>query len=74
MMSKKEVKQKIIKLPRKSNAIGRAKSLNCVAGSTWLSASFTDEHASPVPSSRILKASIVYSHNLMPKLKPQGHY
>ncbi|KAM3234273.1 hypothetical protein P3L10_019633 [Capsicum annuum] len=31
-----------------------------------LSASFTDEHASHVLLSRILKASIVYSRNLIP--------
>ncbi|KAF3669778.1 hypothetical protein FXO37_08852 [Capsicum annuum] len=30
---------------------------------TWLLASFTDEHASPVPLSRILKVRIVDSHN-----------
>ncbi|XP_060174594.1 major strawberry allergen Fra a 1-2-like [Lycium barbarum] len=34
--------------------------------------SFTDEYTSPVPPSRIFKASIVDSHNLMPKLMPQA--
>ncbi|KAL2494537.1 Major allergen Pru ar 1 [Forsythia ovata] len=33
---------------------------------------FTDEHTSPVPPSRIFKASIVDSHNLIPKLMPQA--
>ncbi|KAI3469649.1 hypothetical protein Pfo_026312 [Paulownia fortunei] len=33
---------------------------------------FTDEHSSPVPPSRIFKASIVDSHNLVPKLMPQA--
>ncbi|PHU13570.1 hypothetical protein BC332_14775 [Capsicum chinense] len=47
-----------------------ASDFNCPA---WLSASFTDEHASPVPLSRILKASIVFSHNLMPFESFWGH-
>ncbi|KAK4345876.1 hypothetical protein RND71_036052 [Anisodus tanguticus] len=34
--------------------------------------SFTDEYTSPVPPSRIFRASIVDSHNLMPKLMPQA--
>ncbi|KAK4377857.1 hypothetical protein RND71_004153 [Anisodus tanguticus] len=34
--------------------------------------SFADEYTSPVPLSRIFKASIVDSHNLMPKLMPQA--
>ncbi|KAK6161459.1 hypothetical protein DH2020_004840 [Rehmannia glutinosa] len=33
---------------------------------------FTDEHSSPIPPSRIFKASIVDSHNLIPKLMPQA--
>ncbi|KAI3459447.1 hypothetical protein Pfo_016110 [Paulownia fortunei] len=33
---------------------------------------FTDEYTSPVPPSRIFKASIVDSHNLIPKLMPQA--
>ncbi|XP_022848598.1 uncharacterized protein LOC111370924 [Olea europaea var. sylvestris] len=33
---------------------------------------FTEEHTSPVPPSRIFKASIVDSHNLIPKLMPQA--
>ncbi|XP_074338293.1 major allergen Pru av 1-like [Apium graveolens] len=35
-------------------------------------ASYTDEYTSPVAASRIFKASIVDSHNLIPKLLPQG--
>ncbi|KAJ8534108.1 hypothetical protein K7X08_007432 [Anisodus acutangulus] len=34
--------------------------------------SFTDEYTSPVPPSRIFSASIVDSHNLMPKLMPHA--
>ncbi|KAF3632153.1 putative CDT1-like protein a, chloroplastic-like [Capsicum annuum] len=45
--------------------IGVAFGLVCTSP-PCLSASFTDEHASPVPLSRILKASIVYSRNLTP--------
>ncbi|KAK2986055.1 hypothetical protein RJ640_011496 [Escallonia rubra] len=33
---------------------------------------FTDEHTSPIPVSRIFKASIIDSHNLIPKLLPQA--
>ncbi|KAI3456035.1 hypothetical protein Pfo_012699 [Paulownia fortunei] len=33
---------------------------------------FTDEHRSPVHPLRIFKASIVDSHNLIPKLMPQA--
>ncbi|KAK6145997.1 hypothetical protein DH2020_019866 [Rehmannia glutinosa] len=33
---------------------------------------FTDEYNSPIPPSRIFKASIVDSHNLIPKLMPQA--
>ncbi|KAL0388516.1 UNVERIFIED_CONTAM: Major allergen Pru ar 1 [Sesamum radiatum] len=33
---------------------------------------FTDEHSSPIPPSRIFKASIIDSHNLIPKLMPQA--
>ncbi|KAJ8538392.1 hypothetical protein K7X08_014932 [Anisodus acutangulus] len=33
---------------------------------------FTDEHTSAVSPSRIFKASIVDSHNLIPKLLPQA--
>ncbi|PIM98037.1 hypothetical protein CDL12_29486 [Handroanthus impetiginosus] len=33
---------------------------------------FSDEYTSPVPPSRIFKASIVDSHNLIPKLMPQA--
>ncbi|KAG8385309.1 hypothetical protein BUALT_Bualt03G0028700 [Buddleja alternifolia] len=33
---------------------------------------FTDEHTSPVHPLRIFKASIVDSHNLIPKLMPQA--
>ncbi|KAK6145998.1 hypothetical protein DH2020_019867 [Rehmannia glutinosa] len=33
---------------------------------------FTDEYTSPIPPSRIFKASIVDSHNLIPKLMPQA--
>ncbi|KAH6768219.1 hypothetical protein C2S51_013555 [Perilla frutescens var. frutescens] len=33
---------------------------------------FTDEYTSPVAPSRIFKASIVDSHNLVPKLLPQA--
>lgn len=33
--------------------------------------SFSDEHTSPVAPSRIFRASIVDSHNLIPKLLPQ---
>ncbi|KAL8123816.1 major strawberry allergen Fra a 1-2-like [Apium graveolens] len=35
-------------------------------------ASFTDEYSSPVGPSRLFKASIIDSHNLIPKLLPQG--
>lgn len=35
-------------------------------------ASYIDEYTSPIASSRIFKASIVDSHNLIPKLLPQG--
>ena len=35
-------------------------------------ASYTDEYTSPIAPSRIFKASIVDSHNLIPKLLPQG--
>ena len=35
-------------------------------------ASFTDEYTSPIAPSRLFKASIVDSHNLIPKLLPQG--
>lgn len=35
-------------------------------------ASYTDEYTSPIAASRIFKASIVDSHNLIPKLLPQG--
>ena len=35
-------------------------------------ASFTDEYTSAVAPSRIFKASILDSHNLIPKLLPQG--
>ncbi|XP_017226233.1 major strawberry allergen Fra a 1-2-like [Daucus carota subsp. sativus] len=35
-------------------------------------ASFTDEYTSAVALSRIFKASILDSHNLIPKLLPQG--
>ncbi|KAJ9559042.1 hypothetical protein OSB04_013656 [Centaurea solstitialis] len=34
--------------------------------------SYTDEHTSSVPPARIFKASIVDSHNLMPKLLPDA--
>ncbi|XP_019180352.1 PREDICTED: major allergen Pru ar 1-like [Ipomoea nil] len=33
---------------------------------------FTEEHTSPVAPSRIFKASIIDSHNLIPKLMPQA--
>ncbi|CAN4088575.1 unnamed protein product [Withania somnifera] len=33
---------------------------------------FTEEHTSPLPPKRIFKASIVDSHNLIPKLMPQA--
>ncbi|KAI3469648.1 hypothetical protein Pfo_026311 [Paulownia fortunei] len=33
---------------------------------------FSDEHTSPIPPARIFKASIVDSHNLIPKLMPQA--
>ncbi|KAL3506002.1 hypothetical protein ACH5RR_031384 [Cinchona calisaya] len=33
--------------------------------------SYTDEHVSPIAPPRIFKASIVDSHNLIPKLLPQ---
>ncbi|PWA66830.1 START-like domain, Bet v I type allergen [Artemisia annua] len=33
---------------------------------------YTDEHTSSVPPARIFKASIVDSHNLMPKLLPDA--
>ncbi|KAK6146011.1 hypothetical protein DH2020_019880 [Rehmannia glutinosa] len=33
---------------------------------------FTDEYTSPILPSRIYKASIVNSHNLIPKLMPQA--
>ncbi|PIN13408.1 hypothetical protein CDL12_13977 [Handroanthus impetiginosus] len=33
---------------------------------------FTEEHSSPIPPARIFKASIVDSHNLIPKLMPQA--
>ncbi|KAM7466905.1 hypothetical protein LguiB_014467 [Lonicera macranthoides] len=33
---------------------------------------FTDEHSSPIALSRIFKASIIDSHNLIPKLLPQA--
>ncbi|XP_073155443.1 major allergen Pru ar 1-like [Henckelia pumila] len=33
---------------------------------------FSDEHTSPVSPSRIFKASIMDSHNLIPKLMPQA--
>ncbi|KAK6161482.1 hypothetical protein DH2020_004863 [Rehmannia glutinosa] len=33
---------------------------------------FTYEHSSPIPPSRIFKASIVDSHNWIPKLMPQA--
>ncbi|KAM0008439.1 putative Bet v I/Major latex protein [Helianthus debilis subsp. tardiflorus] len=33
---------------------------------------YTDEHTSPVPPARIFKASILDSHNLMPKLLPDA--
>lgn len=33
---------------------------------------FTDEHSSPIARSRIFKASIIDSHNLIPKLLPQA--
>ena len=33
---------------------------------------FTKEYASPIPPSRLFKASIIDSHNLIPKLMPQG--
>lgn len=33
---------------------------------------FTDELTSSIPPSRIFKASIVDSHNLIPKLLPQA--
>lgn len=32
---------------------------------------YSDEHTSPVSASRIFKASILDSHNLIPKLMPQ---
>lgn len=32
----------------------------------------TDEHSSPIAPSRIFKASILDSHNLIPKLLPQA--
>lgn len=35
-------------------------------------ATFTDEYTSPIAPSRIFKASIVDSHNLIPKLLPQA--
>ncbi|WOH00360.1 hypothetical protein DCAR_0519719 [Daucus carota subsp. sativus] len=35
-------------------------------------ASFTDEYTSPIAPSRLFKASIIDSHNLVPKLLPQG--
>lgn len=35
-------------------------------------ASYTDEYTSPIVASRIFKASILDSHNLIPKLLPQG--
>ncbi|XP_074369323.1 major allergen Pru av 1-like [Apium graveolens] len=35
-------------------------------------ASYTDEYTSPIAASRIFKASIIDSHNLIPKLLPQG--
>ena len=35
-------------------------------------ASYTDEYTSPIAASRIFKASILDSHNLIPKLLPQG--
>ena len=33
---------------------------------------YTDEHISTIPPSRIFKASIIDSHNLMPKLLPDA--
>ncbi|KAI3459448.1 hypothetical protein Pfo_016111 [Paulownia fortunei] len=33
---------------------------------------FSDEHTSPIPPERIFKASILDSHNLIPKLMPQA--
>lgn len=33
---------------------------------------YSDEHTSPVSPSRIFKASILDSHNLIPKLMPQA--
>ncbi|CAN4086457.1 unnamed protein product [Withania somnifera] len=33
---------------------------------------FTEENTSPLPPNRIIKASIVDSHNLIPKLMPQA--
>lgn len=33
---------------------------------------FSDEYTSPIAPSRIFKASIVDSHNLIPKLLPQA--
>nr|XP_017224795.1 PREDICTED: major allergen Pru av 1-like [Daucus carota subsp. sativus] len=35
-------------------------------------ASYTDEYTSPIAPSRLFKASIVDSHNLIPKLLPHG--
>lgn len=34
--------------------------------------SFSDEYTSPIPPARIFKASIIDSHNLIPKLMPQA--
>lgn len=33
---------------------------------------YSDEHVSPIPPARVFKASIVDSHNLMPKILPDA--
>ncbi|PHT29025.1 hypothetical protein CQW23_31368 [Capsicum baccatum] len=45
-----------------------------VQHSTRVNTSFIYEHTPHIPSSRIFKASIIDSHNLMPKLTPQAIY